>query len=69
MTMTIPAIPGPQQPIAVTRRPVTAQNAQFGVAPPSMAGDRRRISAGQRAVIRGIFAMSAAQQTRCRLNM
>jgi hypothetical protein len=39
MTMTIPAIPGPQQPIAVTPRPVTAQNAQFGMAPSSMAGD------------------------------
>ena len=31
------AIPGLQQP---TRRPVTAQDAQFGVAPPSMACDR-----------------------------
>ena len=40
MTTTIPAIPGLQQPTAVTRRPLTAQNAQFGMAPPSMAGDR-----------------------------
>ncbi len=37
--MTIPASPA-QQPIAVTHRPVTAQNAQFDVVPPGMAGDR-----------------------------
>ena len=38
--MTIPAIPG----LTADRRhapPVTAQNAQFGVAPPSLASDRR----------------------------
>jgi hypothetical protein len=28
--LTIPATPGRQQPIAITRRPVTAQNTQFG---------------------------------------
>ena len=40
MTMTIPAIPGLQQPIAVTPRPVTTHNSQFGAVPPGIAGDR-----------------------------
>jgi len=35
--MTIPAL---QQPIALTHRPATAQNAQFGAAPPGIAGER-----------------------------
>jgi hypothetical protein len=39
MTKTIPTIPD-QQPIAVTRRPATAQNAQFGLAPPNTTGQR-----------------------------
>ncbi len=47
MTMTIPAIPHPQQPIAVTRRPATAQNVQFDVAPPSMVGDRSATQIGR----------------------
>ena len=31
--MMIPAIPGLEQPTTVTRWPVTARNAQFGLAP------------------------------------
>ncbi|HEY2128197.1 MAG TPA: hypothetical protein VGH77_13530 [Streptosporangiaceae bacterium] len=40
MTMTIPAISGLRQPIALTRRPAITQNAQFGEAPPGIAGDQ-----------------------------
>jgi hypothetical protein len=46
MTTAIPAIPDLQQPIAVTRWPVTAQKAQFGVAPPSMADDPNAMQIG-----------------------
>ena len=42
-TMTIPAL---QQPIALTHRPATARNAQFGAAPPGIAGERSAVPNG-----------------------
>jgi hypothetical protein len=40
--MTIPAL---QQPIALTHRPATARNAQFGAAPPGITGERNALTA------------------------
>jgi hypothetical protein len=63
--MTIPAIPGLQQPTTVTRRPVTAQNAQFGMAPPSMAGDRSATHIGGRRAVSGLRAAACAMVRSC----
>ena len=41
--MTIPAL---HQPIALTPRPATARNAQFGAAPPGIAAERSAVPNG-----------------------
>src|SRR6185312_61269 len=60
--ITILAIPGLQQPIAGHAPPVTAQNAQFGVAPPNTTGDRSatHISESARGYPCGVGRLAAA---------
>ena len=62
--MTTPAIPGLQQPIAVTRRPVTTQNAQSGVAPPGIAGDRSATHIGGYLLAQLLFLLDPSTPAR-----